>query len=213
MAMNRARLASLLSGHTFVPWVGDAYTVGYQCARTLIVGESHYRWEGAPEDTRTWTRLVVSDWCRYGDTSPFFAAIEHALIGYKPTAAAERTAFWAQVSFLNFVQTPLKDQSERPTREMLVASEEPFREALEALQPHCVLVFTRLCWDHLPSATELEYKHAGRTMHYCRYLLSSGHTATAYLLQHPRSGFSPSAWHDLVQFALRVSAQAQHNER
>jgi len=42
----------------FKPWIGQNYASGWESKRVLVLGESHYAWENAP-DVPEWTRHYI----------------------------------------------------------------------------------------------------------------------------------------------------------
>lgn len=65
---------------------------------------------------------------------------------------ADRSAFWNDVAFYNYVQVSVGDSARvRPTAEMFGAAERPFWRTLRELKPTHMLVLGAELWESLPS--------------------------------------------------------------
>jgi hypothetical protein len=129
----------------FKPFIGHRYGKGIfgEC-KVLLVGESHY--DG---DHDTLTKEVVSK-AANGNGHGFFNRIAAACVG-DDTYRADTKAFWQSVAFINYVHCCVGGPRDRPTRQMLADSEQPFRHTLDKHKPARVIVFSSVAWKWVPA--------------------------------------------------------------
>ena len=138
----------------FEPWVGAEYwNGGFKGVRLLILGESHYGDAGTEHPQ--FTKDVVRQWGQQNRLA-FFTKIAKLALGRAAgvwITNEERSAFWEQVAFYNFVQKFVPEARHRPSPEMWDHACEPFQKVIETLKPHVILVLGQELAAHIPSVT------------------------------------------------------------
>lgn len=136
----------------FEPWVGKQY---YEAKlyglRILLLGESHYN---EKDQDSTFTRRVVEK-CGQGDKRRRFFTITARFILHQgqggKLSAQQRTAFWDQVAFYNYVQELVGERArQRPTPDMWKHSKGAYYQVLQDLEPDLVVVLGRQLAKNLP---------------------------------------------------------------
>lgn len=125
--------------HTFLPWVGENYS--RQSPKLLILGESHYKRDGADRDT--FTQEVIRSWAIGEQGSrKFFTTIAKVLTGNLDgyLSKVEKAKFWNEVAFYNYVQEVVDDPRDRPTDVMWEKAQKPFLEVVNSLSPDIIIV-------------------------------------------------------------------------
>ena len=140
----------------FEPWVGKQYEEAELYGlRILLLGESHYN---AKDQDSTFTQRVVKK-CGQGDKRRRFFTITARFIlnqgqGGK-LSAAQRTAFWEQVAFYNYVQELVGERPrQRPTPDMWKRSEDAYYQVLQDLEPDLVIVLGKQLAKNLPAPVD-----------------------------------------------------------
>jgi len=132
----------------FHPVIGDRYKESNPLGiRLLILGESHYRWEGAPQLLADTTRVALGD-----GTYPFWKSLA-AKVGTSDIDGG----FWRSVAFYNYVQEFVGDGSRvRPTEGMWRSKQsiEGFKEVLEDCKPERILVIGKDTWRMMAGGEE-----------------------------------------------------------
>jgi hypothetical protein len=193
----------------YQPWEGPHYGALFG-QRVLIVGESHYDYEGCVDDADLTRRVYADDNWR----NPFRKAVAEAVLGKAVEDVKRYRDFWDSVGAYNYVRrllsAPKGKAIEQATRidlrdpEAAVAFTD---EVLPSLQPDLILVFSRKVWNWLPdfsrTAPEIE-SEIGREAGW--YNCGSGRCALAVGLTHPSrwkfDGESPLSQHKFVAQAL-----------
>jgi len=174
---------------TFEPWIGSRYaTVGVGGVKLLILGESHYGPTG--DERATFTTEMIRQLGQQGRFR-FYTATQRLVSGGRGWLPdAERSAFWEQVAFYNYVQSfPGPRARWRPTPEMWSAAKAPFLQTLAEVEPQVLLVLGRELRRNLPE-------------------LPTG--ASVCAVQHPSSrGFRYADWQPSVQATLGAIHAAQ----
>ena len=126
----------------FHPVVGKAYGQLAGAIKLLILGESHYSWEGRPEDESRTTAEAMKSVDTYG----FWKKTEK-LIPVPPNH--DNLRGWDLVAFCNYVQHFVGEKPRDTIGKDMWGSEqtvEGFREVLEVLKPNRVLVLGKTNW-------------------------------------------------------------------
>ena len=194
----------------WLPWVGRCFSERPQGARLLIVGESHYEWEGGGSKDALqkpkFTRRVVSEHAitRKVCPSPIFDNLSLLLFG---TGQYERERFWSDVAFYNFVQRPMKDKSERPSREDFVSGWSTFTDVIPVLKPsHALFIGVSAfdCFNYSMSVqsadfTEVQWTEQVGTTYGRKASISTESETVALLgVRHTSQYFSWSSWRDYL---------------
>ena len=137
---------------TFQPWVGDKYeSEGLKGLRLLIVGDCHY--DFIPIDPASLSQLtsgvLANAISQDGGSLLFFHRVGDTVAGHKLNVRDARNEFWQRVAFCNFFQRVFDRSDEKPTREDAELAVPVFREILEGLKPHAVLVTSARVWDSM----------------------------------------------------------------
>ncbi len=152
--MNESQANNELEGpvmRKFDPWEGSRYaTEGIGGTRLLILGEANYGKAG--HDTRTVTCDMVRE-LGQKHRFRFYSTVQRLVSGGRGRLSdAERIDFWERVAFYNYIQAfPGPHSRIRPTADMWLAAKEPFKQTLEELCPHVVLVLGVELRRQLPS--------------------------------------------------------------
>jgi len=97
----------------------------------------------------------------------FFTRIAAAVFNIEPAAVSANQAlceaFWHQVAFYNFVQFPMSDPTERPSRAQFVASSDAFGEVTSFLKPTHVWVCGSTLWRNMPYNGDGEWRFEDAT--------------------------------------------------
>lgn len=197
------------------PWKGALYgspeSMFGPKMKILIVGESHYWYEGCIDDPGL-TRRVFDSRAVIGERRLFDENIAAAFIGDIPDDR-QLSEFWQSVAFYNYVRHLIPASSDGPTREMFGEPEayEALKEVLTKLTPNLVVMFAKKAYNYLPQfdrpdpdATKYIELEAG-------YFTTSG-AGEALLLgvDHPsawpRKRQSFRDWHPFIRRAMEYCA-------
>lgn len=200
----------------FRPWVGRNHQSSRWGLRVLVLGESHYKWEGKDPGRDETTRIVREHWMA-GERRRFSTNTVAAFLGHRSVLTDERISeFWDSVLFYNFVQSALPGARTRPTEDQWCKAQKAFREVLKRHEPQVVVALGYQLWKQMPGG-ELEegpqWKVAGQAARdTCFYSAGPGR-ALAGCIKHPSSGFSSRAWYpwlrELLKLASKVAGKRQ----
>lgn len=198
----------------FEPWIGKDYREGFdEGVRLLVLGESH--WGKMEWEHSEFTRNVVRKWC-FEERDRFFTTIAKLVLGLPPgvyLSNSARQTFWNQVAFYNYVPCIVgPGPRDRPSDTKWALAQEPFRDVVDELMPHAILVLGKELWWHLPEpdlrlrrddASAIEDEARG---YRCR---RKDHLSIAMMIQHPSSfGMRYTTWRPRVQ-ELFAAARGQ----
>lgn len=196
-------------------WVGDRYNKGFFLGkRVLVLGESHYEWEGRDIPTSEMTIYCVKTHIqdRSKRAPVFWRKIDEMFFGYEPTLN-EKEELWSSLAFTNYVARVLEDRKSRPTLAMWRESEEEFKRLLMTIRPNFVLVLGRELWTHLPPENTKGPEITGaKRSETCYYTMNElGSRALAYSTDHPSYRFfgKASYWHPYIMEALNLAPSWQ----
>ena len=183
----------------FLPFKGRSYGYGSPFGiPVMVLGESHY--SAKVNEPSSLTRDVMNKVIA-GEKWNFFPRASSAFLGEK---SVDARSFWNSVVFYNFIQTAVKKNC-RPTKQMWLDAEQPFREVLEWLnpRPRLIAVFGFRCWDNTPcyGRDTKSIIHAGRKV-VCYEFGRTNNWSLGFRLRHPSRAFSPNEWHPIVLKAL-----------
>ena len=205
------------------PWVGAGFgkpNAHSLPKRLLLVGESSWSEESDPPDCLI--TKVVNDYINRGG-HPFLNGMIRAILGLvaKPSQN-ERRSFYNSVAFYNFIQDVLKRPRVRPTKEQWEYGCEVFPSCLDLLKPSHVVVFGFGVWNSMdyerfscdPQLDRdilryLPVRSQGKKREYPgswigRYSHSGGKSLVMNALHPAAYGFSPTEWHPVLQWFLRL---------
>ena len=197
----------------FLPWIGPDFgkannPIGGR--RLMVVAESHHA-DGAnhaigttdPDFTvgvvETYKSCPREGWMRTFDNIA-------AAIGERSKPELGRdgvNAIWDAIAFYNYVPVFAATAArQRPTIEMFRLGQEPFRRAVDMVQPEVVLVAGYAVWDWVvyhQAETEF-HKPVDPAAPFAP--LSKVGGLTAMRMKHPSTAFSPTAWRPLIRRLL-----------
>lgn len=195
----------------FRPWVGNQYARGVNGIRTLILGESHYQWN-CDRDINTWldiTRVLVQEQIDGAYSKAFWTKIAIAFLGRTPSLA-DKAEFWNSVAFYNYVQVSAGNGPRiAPAGESWDTSAMAFKEVLEDLSPHFILVLGDRLWSRLPKLGQIagaEVNGAPRSSTWLFPFIKGA--ALAYGIKHPSTGFNGRTWNPYIKRAMAIAEQS-----
>ena len=208
----------------FRPWIGEGYGKGNELglpARLLILGESHYKWEGMPKLLKKNTEAVVQNYLDLdkGWGGRFFTKVVRTILG-PDTAIEQKHPFFNSIAFCNYVQRIVGEGPRiSPTPEMWKEAPAPFRATLECLRPtHIVALGTTRLWPNMPgddgfwmdppeALVSWLQRHGDGSWRPKKNLGCYRHSEGASIvlaIHHPSSrGFQPGAWNPAVKRFLK----------
>lgn len=138
----------------FIPYWGDLYWGGLDGRRVLLLGESHYRREGASDSlevTRPFTQDHFREMAlpaRNGRDGPFFKALDLILTGRQDFRLQDAAETWRRVAFLNLSQAFAGSQANHRPRSQALrdGGNVLVNDILPVLNPDVVLVLGRTAW-------------------------------------------------------------------
>lgn len=198
----------------YQPWTGPHYGDLFG-RRVLIVGESHYDYEGCVDDADLTRRVYADDNWR----NPFRKAVAEAVLGKPVEDVKTYRDFWDSVAAYNYVRR-LLDKAEHAT-DIDVADPEAAvafaDEVLPRLRPDLILVFSRKVWNEgFPAFSRTDAKTEGEIGREAGwYNCGPGHFALAVGFTHPsywtRVGETAMTQHKFIAKAL-AALQHRKNE-
>lgn len=135
------------------PWVGNKYAESNY--RILILGDSHYavdkdknpseeeykRCNTDKDYTRRVVRCVINDVCERKSTWTMFRNLINTFTSYTPD---EVKHLWSKVAFYNFIQEPMKQIDQVPTREEHITGWRCLYDVVNILEPdYCLFIGIR----------------------------------------------------------------------
>ena len=193
---------------SFQPWVGDAFTAAKLGKRILVLGDSHYEWNGSGKIDQ-WTAItktLVQEQIDGDYTKRFWTNIAIMFLNKRPTPEDKRE-FWHSVAFYNYLQSSAGfGPSSIPVENQWKSSEPAFLEVLSTLQPELLVVLGNRLWNHLPT----EHRHPGLEVpgspgvNTYRYTYPEG-SCLALHVRHPGRAFNGQQWHGCLMNALKVA--------
>jgi len=193
----------------FQPRIGSDYAAAKFGKRVLVVGDSHYEWQGSGNIDQ-WadiTRTLVQEQIDGEYTKRFWTNIAIMFLNRRPTLA-DKHEFWHSVSFFNYLQSsagfgpdsvPLEDQWQN--------SHSAFFEVLANLKPQLIVVLGDRVWNRLPPVhrTDGEPIPGADWMKTYRYAFPGG-SALSIQVRHPGRAFNGRDWHPHLSNALALAS-------
>ncbi|WP_158642852.1 hypothetical protein [Mucilaginibacter ginsenosidivorax] len=204
------QLKELKKKLTWLPWVGEHYSVLPAENRVLLIGESHYLTDSAGskaehEKDNLTRRIVGSKGIDQKGRSNFYINTQKLMLGNGTLQKRERYIFWSRLAFYNFIQTPMDSLKHRPTEEHMLIASDNFIDVIKVLKPS-VCVFLGLgAAEKLNevihnSAYKFEREIGGakkvgkNTPRIGRIIAPDGQVIKLLFVKHPSSYFSPGSW-------------------
>lgn len=169
------QLLDNLDGLSWIPWIGENFLAESLEQRILFVGESHYL--NKPEDLQQYsdkemTRNIVKgmaiDGNGYG--SPFFENIHKMIFSRSNLTADQKAAFWKNIGFYNFIQTPMSSKKGRPGKADFEEGWRVFYQLLTILKPTACIFLGITAGNY--------YRHGSK--HKGQFVLKDYHWGDAY---------------------------------
>ena len=194
-----------MSNVRFLPWVGQAYRVGFAGKRVLVLGESHYcasPQDAVPTITRDVIKGLSDPTLEHEPYMNTYTKFVETMVGRDRLTHREKGDFWESVAFYNFVQSPLPKARLAPSVEEFRSGETAFFEVLEELRPETVVAWGSRLYNNLPKGgmqgDDIKGPD-GRWMETWKYFLRDGSPVHVIPIMHPSSSsFSPSYWHEII---------------
>lgn len=193
----------------FKPWIGQNYASGREGKRVLVLGESHYAWENAPERPE-WTRHYIQKGIE-GVKHKFRTRIAATFAGRILTTEAERHEFWHSIAFANYIPVSVGEApSQDPTEDMWKAAIPVLADLLATQRPNLLLILSHEVWRRIHYSLLLDGRpehipnEAGQWRTW-RYRFPDGHTILAAAIKHPSHSFQYGQWHPFVRALLKAA--------
>ena len=136
---------------TWKPWVGKNYSNAEH--KVLIIGESHYEWPTESDGVPSTHYLADDNFSRNSINSRCLKHLSgsklnepklftNAILSINNGISDElREKTWFNAAFYNFIQRPMKDHKNRPSREDFQNGWEVFENILDVVEPsYCIFL-------------------------------------------------------------------------
>jgi hypothetical protein len=203
------QLKELKKKLNWLPWVGKNY-IGLQPEnRILLVGESHYLKTKPCDDVyyvkASATRDIIDQYGINEHKTKFHINTQELMAGRPLWKKEARTAFWNNVAFYNFIQSPMEQLGYRPNNKHIADAGENFIDLLKILKPTVCIFLGLEAAEKLGGAFEnSDYrfeKPIGKTKMVKRncprigkVINADGQMIKLLFVKHPGSYFSPGSW-------------------
>lgn len=190
----------------FKPWVGNSYLSGINGNKIMVLGESHYcakESDATPDMTnRIITDLFNPDSEHEGYKNTYTKFIRALSGDFSLSSAEAKKKWWNKILFYNYVQFPISEAREAPSKAEFADSSPAFFEILEKFRPDCILVWGKRLYNNLPrqghQLPDLVLPD-GTSIETWGYEISQGHTVRLLPITHPSSAFSPEYWNGVFR--------------
>ena len=217
-----------LEGLSWMPWMGENFLAESTTQRILFVGESHYL--NKPEDFQQYsnkemTRKIVKDMAIGGNGygSPFFENIHKMIFSGRQLTLEQRAEFWKNISFYNFIQTPMESKKGRPGKAEFEEGWRVFYELLNVLKPTACIFLGITAGNYYKQGSKhkghfllKDYQwgdaYFGRSRSiYLQLEKPPGHPIELYFVKHPSNYFSPEKCRTFLQLRNKGMMQFLKN--
>lgn len=217
------------------PWVGKDYK--NRPYHALIIGDSHYAVDNngnfCPEEffnfinnydsTRDVVSCVIKDVVNKQSTWTMYRNLINTFTSYSP---GEVKYLWSNVAFYNFIQRPMEEIHQEPSKGDNITGWICFYELLNILKPDLCLFFGKRSEDEMSILTSLnghftKYNDeiCNRTSPVTGEIETKQGTKTRFrIIQHSAyRGFSPAAWYTYLcnketDFMYQVDRNYKHDK-
>ena len=138
---------------TRTPWLGEQR----EQTNLLVLGESHYCYEGDDPYDPTLTVRVVQD-VMDGKRLRFFTAVERAVTG-GAHGQTDPARFFPTISFANFCQGCVDGSTGRPDEAMWQSGIDTLPTTLRNVAPRRMLVFSSESWKRFERLENMTWQH------------------------------------------------------
>ena len=148
----------------FTPYIGPNYPQGYKGKKILALGESHYindddegrdHFRDYPQ-LRHFTSDIVQRYLNYlsrrlnyrgwlGTYTKFARAFYNGNLSFAGIAD-----FWSRTAFYNYIQEPMANTRQTPSKKLFTECEAAFWEVVRDCQPDLIVVWGYRLWERLP---------------------------------------------------------------
>lgn len=195
------------------PWVGINYSKSDY--RVLIIGDSHYTVDDKKnyseeeykickenkDYTREVIRYVINDACERKPTWTMFRNLINTFTSYTPD---EVKYLWSKVAFYNFIQEPMKQISQKPTREESRIGWRCFYDVVNILEPDFCVFIGKRSKNEIDTIKTLggsyniikDEDKCNRIYPYYGEIETTEKHKTRYrIIKHTSRYYSPEVWH------------------
>lgn len=182
------------------PWIGKNYSKSD--IKILILGESCYSKEQIQSNfvEELIKEIESEDW-----THPFFTKIHKLFSQTEMLGSVDKSKFWNQVVFYEYIQDFINASRIRPTKEQWEMSEEGFVEVLELTKPDLIFCMGKDLYSKLPGLNgevygnyKVQYKYKSIEAESWKYSLEDKDIFMIGI-NHPSSGgFAYVPWMKII---------------
>lgn len=206
-----------INGLSWMPWMGNDFGNASTKEKILFVGESHYINKQEDEHYylhKSITRRIVKDMAIDGNSygSPFFENIHRMIFSSSNLTQDQRENFWANISFYNFVQTPMNTKKGRPGKTEFEEGWRVFYQLIAIMKPTaCIFLgvtagnYYKIGSKHKHQFSLTDYKWGdvwfGRSRSiYLQLRQPNEESVELYFVKHPSSFFSPEKSREFLRY-------------
>lgn len=182
--------------------------MGLEGIRLLVLGESHYGAEPSTKASSDLTERLMRGEVQRGSTKTFLTKTSRLLLRDQDAGKADRRKVRDQIAFYNFVQSWAGTGARiAPTDAAWAKSRAPFREVMNELEPHAVLVLGKRLWKHIPVEDRESGPFKGaECVGMGGYSLDGGKSSFMLGVHHPSSAFRYARWTPAIEALLKHSS-------
>jgi hypothetical protein len=187
------------------PWIGKNYSKSD--TKILILGESCYSDEPIKSNfvQELIKEIESGDW-----TYPFFTKIHTLFSKTEILDNVDKSKFWNQVVFYEYIQEFISGARVRPTKEQWELSEKGFVEVIESTRPDLIFCLGKELYSKIPcldgevySKYKVQYNHKSIESECWKYTFGDKEIFMIGL-NHPSSGgFSYVPWVKIINKFIR----------
>jgi len=216
------------------PWIGKNY-IKNDKTKLLILGESHYLWEGEDEafeilNSSNFTRAFIKDSGLYFDSkytgntnTHIIRNTERVLYNQKNVSDDLKGNLWYSVAYMVNVQRILKSINERPSCGDLVEGWKSIFKVINLIKPDYILslgVQSANCLKEAINDTDFKLINfetgdkIGNVYSRKAKIKIENNEIPIIFIQHPSSYFSWINWSDFVNFEMKkyvIELKKAHN--
>jgi hypothetical protein len=191
----------MCSNIRFDPWLGDGFSASAH--KILILGESHYN-DAEPNENQNFTDFVVKRFVSGAWNHRFFTGISRVLSGLSAwETRSARKDIWQHLAFYNYIQEIVAKECRLGySREKVIAYHAAFKEVIEQLAPHYVLVFSKRLWLDMEQGKPLNVSSFSHPLR--MYEHSRGRTIAIPFCHPSGRGFKAQEEHNKLQAVIQT---------
>ena len=204
----------------YLPFVGTNFS--RSAIKTLIVGESLYKWGKSPAEKEKCEREISSEFFlrktvieqglnikKGKNYHRFYRNIEKLINGNDIDSFEKRMNFWSEFSFHEFILEPMESLNQRPTIQQYKAGAKALIEIIEILNiEKCIFLGSEFeKFDIIQKEFEkqkfdvikFERKKIGKNWGRKRIFKKDKLQTTIHFVKHPSAFFSWKLWHNFIK--------------